>query len=87
MKINHGLIAIRCYGDNMEVMHFCGYEVEPTQKEFDHLREELSQDMSFGLTEIIDQLLIITAPEAIVKHYRDCYENGECKIQEGEEKI
>jgi hypothetical protein len=83
MKINYGLVAV---DSNDDILHFCGYEEEPTQCDIDHLREELSQDMSFGLTEMMDEIEIITASDEVLKFYQDVVGNGG-EITEEEEKI
>ena len=83
MKINYGLVAVDSEDD---ILHFCGYEEEPTQTDIDHLREELSQDISFGLTEMMGEIEIITASDEVLKFYQDVVEKG-CEITEEEEKI
>ena len=69
-EIKYGLIAVQIIDNEVDIVHFCGYEEEPGQIEIDHLREELSQDMSFGLTEMMDKIEIIVASKAVVDHYR-----------------
>jgi|GEM_PF-3587377 len=72
MKINYGLIVVdpTQEGDMLDIIHFVGYENEPSAETAMQLREELSTDEEFGLIEIIDNLLILPAPEDIVEIFR-----------------
>ncbi len=71
MKINHGLIAVslneteQCF----EILHFCGYEKEPTQVEIDDLKRELAENPEFGLSNRTDYIIHRAAPE-IVEHFK-----------------
>jgi hypothetical protein len=69
--IKYGLIVVdpEEKGDSHEILHFVGYWDKPTKEDVKHLREELLEDESFGLTETIDRLEILPAPDYIVEHF------------------
>jgi len=75
MKINYGLIAVlpdpSGKEEELEILHFCGYESEPNQKDIEYLHEELKTDEEFGLVEVADRLVIIPASKDIVEIYRN----------------
>lgn len=75
MEINYGLIAVlpdpTAKEEELEILHFCGYESEPNQKDIEYLHEELKTDEEFGLVEVADKLVIIPAPKDIVEIYRN----------------
>lgn len=73
-SITHGLIVIDPTVDEDEmvnILHFVGYWEEPTQESIEHLRKELKTDKSFGLTEVVDKLVILPAPKYIIDHYKN----------------
>jgi hypothetical protein len=69
--IKYGLIVIDPMqeGEMMDILHFVGYWNEPTKNDANLLREELMVDEEFGLTEIAHRLVILPAPDYIVKEY------------------
>lgn len=71
--IKYGIIVVdpKQEGDMLDIIHFVGYWKEPTIDDANELREELRNDEEFGLTDIIDTLQILPAPEDIVRHYVD----------------
>lgn len=72
MKINYGIIVINpeeVVDEEIEILHFCGYENEPKQIDYESLRKELKEDKEFGLTEIADKLELLPAPQEIVEYY------------------
>ena len=78
--IKYGLIVVdpSQEGDMLDVLHFCGYWNEPTQVDVDNLRKELTEDKSFGLTQLIDQLEILPAPQYIIDQFvKEIIENEE----------
>jgi hypothetical protein len=78
--IKYGLIVIdpSQEGESFSVLHFSGYWEEPTQTDVDNLRKELTEDKSFGLTQLIDQLEILPAPQYIVDQFvKEIIENEE----------
>lgn len=70
-KFTHGLIVVDedQKGEDVDILHFIGYWKEPTQRDADLLREELKNDPEFGLQEIWEKVLILPAPENILKEY------------------
>ena len=71
--IKYGLIAIDSAQEDdefLDILHFCGYKEKPTQHEADELYKELSEDEEFGLTDIIDRIIILPAPDDIVESYK-----------------
>jgi len=86
MKINYGLIAVfpdpSKKEEELDILHFCGYESEPGKNEIESLYEELKTDDEFGLIEIADKLVIILAPQDIVDYYKNIVANN----SENEEK-
>jgi hypothetical protein len=74
MKINHGVVAYRDSGDPeypMLVVHFVGYENEPSDECIKHLMEELNTDEDFNLVGRmgVDTFLCRATP-AQVEYYR-----------------
>ena len=69
--IKYGLIVIDPIqeGEMMDILHFVGYWNKPTKNDANSLREELMEDEEFGLTEIAHRLVILPAPDYIVKEY------------------
>ena len=69
--IKYGLIVIdpTQEGENLDILHFCGYWNQPTKKDVDFLREELMTDKSFGLTEIAHIVDILPCPDYILQQY------------------
>ena len=69
--IKYGLIVIdpKQETEMFEILHFCGYWNEPTQTDVDNLRQELMTDTEFGLTEIMERLDIIPAPDYIIEQF------------------
>lgn len=69
--IKYGLMVIdpSQEGEMLDILHFVGYWEQPTQQDADMLREELKTDESFGLTEMADKVIIIPAPDDIVKEF------------------
>jgi hypothetical protein len=62
---------------NIEILHFVGYWEEPSDDAINNLIEELSTDEEFGLTEMMDKVHVLPAPESVVEYFRDVYEEGE----------
>lgn len=73
MKINYGLIAFNpkmvTENGEVEILHFCGYEEQIQKQDIEALKEELATDEEFGLTEMIEDLIIKEASPTIVDYY------------------
>lgn len=67
MEINHGLVIKT---ENGDIIHFVGYEDEPTIEDIENLNHELHHDEEFGLTKIIDSLSIEVAEESVVDMFK-----------------
>jgi hypothetical protein len=74
------------------VVHLCLYENSPTEWNKESLLEELKSDPEFGLTNIVDRLIIEEAPQEMVarcvagwKESRGGYQEGETDLSAGEE--
>ncbi len=80
-EIKYGLVVLDSANEKLQsgeffmedIVHFVGYKTAPTEADIENLREELKTDTSFGLTEIIDRLIIFEAPKEIVNNYTDIY--------------
>lgn len=70
VNIKYGIIAI---DENGEEVHFCAYENEPTEKDFDSLRHELNTDEEFGLVGQMENIKLIQASEDVLTSYREIY--------------
>lgn len=82
-EFKYGLIALdkrQINDDELDILHFCGYENEPDKVEADLLFEELTTDESFGLTEIAEYLIILPAPDETVEEYRKHYNENRAKF-------
>lgn len=66
----YGLMVVdpkRTTDDVMCIVHFAGYWEEPTEKDIEHLREELRTDPQFELCDVIDELEIKIAPDYVIE--------------------
>lgn len=78
MNINYGILAVdvRPNDEGMNsILHFCGYESLPTEDDFDDLRHELSMDEEFGLTRMMDYVILVEAPSEVVEIYRETFKD------------
>ena len=70
MEIKYGLLVLLNKGKNdVEVVHFAGYEEVPNEDDRNHLRKELKEDLSLGLQDIIDKCIIVDASDGVVKYF------------------
>ncbi len=69
-QMNFGLIVVDPREGDKSILHFCGYENKPDERDIDSLRQELKEDPEFGLQEIWDKVEILEAPEDLVAEYR-----------------
>lgn len=77
--INYGLIVLNkddIANGKYEILHFVGYENEPTINEVNALANELKTDKTFGLTKIMDKVIIVGATKEIVEKYNDIVNEG-----------
>lgn len=73
-NMTHGLIVIDPESLNEngpEIVHFCGYWSEPSEKDVISLLEELASDEEFGLSDILYRLEIYPATEEILEFYKN----------------
>ena len=78
---NYGLMVVDPrITDHISIIHYCAFENEPTQKEIDHLREELRTDEDFGMGDEADIMEILPATEEVVEHFRKEIEENEKNI-------
>jgi lipopolysaccharide biosynthesis glycosyltransferase len=79
MKINYGLIAYNprlvTKEGKIQILHFCGYEKPIQEESIEQLRDELTTEKKFGLTEWANGLIIQEATPDIVSHYREAAKN------------
>lgn len=82
--IKHGLIVLdpSQEGEMLNILHFVGYWDKPTQQDVDELREELRTDETFGLTEIADSVIIIPAPDDMIKEFIDSADESNSYLHE-----
>lgn len=74
IDIKYGILAVdsRQDEDGMNpIFHFCGYESPPNEDDFDDLRHELSTNEEFGLTEMMDFVVLVEATSEVVALYRE----------------
>lgn len=74
IDIKYGILAVdsRQDAEGMNpILHFCGYEEPPTEDDFDDLRHELFTDEEFGLTEMMDYVVLVEASSEVVAMYRE----------------
>lgn len=71
MKINYGIMAIgpvEPESKEVTMLHFCGYEEQPTDDDFLQLTDELNTDPEFCLVGRIGMdVFLMKAPDNIVK--------------------
>lgn len=75
LRINYGLIVMDPSesGNQKSILHFCGYQEPITERDIELLREELKNDPAFGLQDKWDKVVIIEAPDEILKEYQDAF--------------
>lgn len=74
MKCNYGIMVVP--KQNLtSVVHFCGYEEEPTAYDYVSLREELNTDTELGLAGEIDEHLLLPATPDVIDYFRPFIEN------------
>ena len=71
------------YEDGFAIVHFCGYQVPPSEDDREKLQEELERDFRFGLTEVADKIIIKDAESELVQLYKDMINNGEIEVDLG----
>ena len=82
--IKYGLMVLdpSQEGEMLDILHFVGYWDQPTQQDADALREELRTDETFGLTEMADKVIIIPAPDEIVKEFIESADKSNSYLHE-----
>ena len=82
--IKYGLMVLdpSQEGEMLDILHFVGYWDQPTQQDTDALREELRTDETFGLTEMADKVIIIPAPDEIVKEFIESADESNSYLHE-----
>jgi hypothetical protein len=77
LRINYGLIVMDPSeeGDQKTILHFCGYQEPINDRDVESLREELKTDPEFGLQDKWDKVVIVEAPDEILKLYQDEFNN------------
>lgn len=60
--------------DMIDIIHFVAYKEKPTKNDIDSLIEEFKVDKTFGLSDIVEHLLILPAPFDIVEKYKNEFE-------------
>jgi hypothetical protein len=75
LKINYGLIVMNPSeeGDQKTILHFCGYQEPISERDVELLREELKNDPEFGLQDKWDKVIIVEAPDEVLKEYQDAF--------------
>lgn len=71
-NVKYGIIVVRQDSEDpdfADILHFVGYVEEPTQADFNSIRQELLENKEFGLQDILDECDIISAPPEIVSMY------------------
>lgn len=78
----HGIMAIDSKPDeedNVRIVHFIGLWNEPTYEEFLELSNEIKNTPEFGLSKIIDRVVILPATEEVIEQYNVGVSNYEAK--------
>lgn len=65
MRITHGVVAVT---ESQEILHFVGYEQQPTVADYDGLLRELGSDPELGLAERVDWTLRRAYPWELRKY-------------------
>lgn len=76
MKINHGIVIVSKESvlgktEQVDVIHFVGYENPPTFYDYLSVYKEIATDESLGLTKIADDLLLMPASEDALEHFKN----------------
>lgn len=77
--IKYGLIVLNrndIENGIYEILHFVGYEKEPTDIDISSLKQELNTDENFGLIGLGDNMIIIKASDETVEEYKDIVKNS-----------
>jgi len=86
IDIKYGLIVLNrqdIESGIYEILHFVGYEKEPTDLDIKYLREELNTDKTFGLTDLGENMIIIKASEETVDEYKKIVNSENNPLLEG----
>ncbi len=76
MQINYGLVVLSPKESGVEILHFCGYEEQPTQIDINSLTFELQTDPEFGLIDRTDYV-VCEAWDELMTEYRKMLDNRE----------
>lgn len=66
-----GFIPMEIIDDESILVHFCGMESQPTQADFEALKNELEHDNEFGLVGYTDRLTFVLAPQELVDFFME----------------
>lgn len=73
MEINYGIIAVEkepLKEGIMSIVHFAGYKDKPGKEHFDQLKEELSVEEEFGLTDRMDEVEFYLCPDDVLEEFK-----------------
>ena len=72
-KFTHGIMVVDRNNPNddgtIPVVHFVGYWDEPSENDVYGLYNELKTDEEHGLTDTIDELDLVSAPQHVLDHF------------------
>lgn len=92
-KFKYGIMVLhtktRTENGDYPVVHFAGYWKEPTQADFESLKEELRNDPYFELRDVVNELGFFPATQDCVDFYNKvCEEDGAFNLDKfGKEKL
>jgi hypothetical protein len=68
-KFKYGLVVFdpEQEGEEIEILHFIGYYHQPTEEDFNRLRQALLNESVFDTQDIAERLEIVEAPEHVVE--------------------
>jgi hypothetical protein len=87
-EIKYGLIVLNredIENGIYEILHFVGYEKEPTEVDIESLVDELKTDETFGLTGLGKNMIIIAASDETIEEYKNIVGDlNEGKVEDAE---
>lgn len=70
----HGLMAVNRedflkVGNDLDILHIVMYEQSPSLREYRDIYHELASDEEFGLTDEMEDVIIVPAPKKLIEEY------------------
>lgn len=85
IDIKYGIVAITrdevLNAEDLHILHFIGYETEPTFQTYIDAYDELATDPEFNEVSNVNDIMLLPASEDMIEHF-----SKELRVIEGERK-